>query len=659
MAPLIIPIAATLLGVAMPPSCEAPFGARARDRAAPPSLSGLPGLLEVPAAVSAPDRSYAFAFNSIRTGSTPDQTQQRNGFVSFGFLPRLTLIARGSVMDNFFNAGMRDISATAQMLLAREKGWRPSVAIGAQDIGGAAPNFETRYAVASKTFAGRARLTAGFGSGLGKTAYSLDGPFGGVEIAPCSWLTLLAENESRRRNFGVRLAPLGDWGVRTGIEPTIDLAWREGQGRMAGVGLRIQTSAPYAPRERTAPPTATRLAASPAGAAGLVDALARHGLENLRVGRLGDTVAVRYENRVHNREEWDALGVVMGEVARHAAGASVMRITILRLDLPVMQVTSGIPVFSAFLAGTADGPTFGRQLVVTHPSEAPAESATNPSRFRLDITARPRIEALMLTEISVLEQRLSLLPEATLTLGRGLSITGRRALILQKSVKFPDEYANPNADQILLHATRIGVPFAPAIGNAITQVSVGRFGAREVGVAAEFDVLRGDGRLSLGGTAAVFGEDPAHLRRSVALGSVRRRDAERDITWSLTAGRFFHGDVGAAGEVERRFGLGEVAFYFQKTDLAAIAGARVAFPLTFARDLRPGPVRVRLPDYGEVSNWTQVLNERNTIRTDVARPLPTTQGVSRVFRGRDRLNGDRLVRDVEALRQAAVRWVGK
>jgi hypothetical protein len=660
VAPVLIPIAAVVLGGAFAPSCEAPFAPRARDRAAAPSLAGLPGLFEVPAAISAPDRSAALAFNGIRTSSTPGQSQQRNGFVSFGFIPRLTLVARGSVMDNDLNMGMRDISATAQVLLAREGRWTPSLAVGAQDIGGAAPNFEARYAVASKTFGGRARLTAGFGSGLGKAAYSLDGPFGGIEIAPCSWLHLIAENEGQRRNFGVRLAPLGDWGVRAGVEPTFDLLWREGQGRMAGVGLRVQTGAPFHRPDSARAPAPARPSTFPeTGPGSLSDALVRYGFENVRVTAARDTLVISYENRVFNRDEWDALGIVMAEAVRHARNANVMRITIHRLDLPVMQVISGMAAFGRFVDGSLDASAFAQQLAVTYPSQGQEGRAANPSRFHLDLTVRPRVDALVLTEISVAESRLSLLPEARLQLARGLSMTGRRAIVVQKSRDFPDGHSNPNADQILLHAARNGLPFAPGIPGLISQLSVGRFGPEEVGAAAQFDAVLKGGGISLGGVAALFGDEVMKPRRSVALGSIRIRHAPMDLSFSLTAGRFLHGDVGAAGEVERRFGPSEVAMFVQSTDIATMVGARVSIPLSGTRDLRPGPVRARLPEYGDFSKWTQVLKDINAVRTDVARPLETGQDLARIVRGRDRLNEARLRRDLEALRESALRWSGR
>jgi hypothetical protein len=653
MVPALLPlVGATIL--ASPQWCEAPFGDRARARNAAPSLAGVPGLLEVPAAVSAPDRSVTLAVNSIRTASIPGATQQRSAFVSVGFLPRLTLVGRGTVMDNALNQGVRDLAASVSFLAVEESGWRPAIAIAAQDVGGQAANFEARYAVASKTFFGRARASAGYGSG----SNSLDGAFGGVEIAPCRWVTLNAENDGRRRNAGLRLAPLGDWGAARGIEPTLDLAWREGQGRLWSAGLLIQTSGPRSrPRDAAQRAVAAAPSAGAASAAGVVDALrdalVRDGFENVSVRRAGDTLSIAYENRVYNREEWDALGVVFARTVALGGDARTVRITMLRVGIPVLSVATGRETLAGFVAGTVTREAFATQLVVDDDAQRPAGPVANPSAFRLDITVRPRIENTMLTEFSVLESRISLLPEARLHLGRGLSVTARKAIVAYRSERFPEGIDEPNADQVAVHATRAGIPLASALPGVISQLSVGRFGAHEVGIAAGVDAPFAAGAASAGLTVAIFGEHAGEAKRSVALGTLRLHDLPFDLTTSLSAGRFRHGDMGGAIDVQRPFGPAEVAFFMQATDFAKMAGARVALPLTSRRDARPGPVRLRLPDYFDYGRRTQVLNPTNDIRADVARTLETGQDLAGALRMRDRLNGATLRLYLDAVRRAA------
>lgn len=659
MIPALLLFAAGSMPGDLPRACAAPFAPERRARVAAASLAGIPGLFEVPAAVSVPDRSSTLALNTLRSLPVPDGTTQRNAFLGIGFAPRLTLVARGSWMNGAAHgSSLRDISAGAQLLLAREGGWTPALAAGAQDFGGAHPFFTNRYLVASKSFVGRARLTAGYGS----TMYSLDGIFGGVELAPCAWLSLIAENDGRRRNAGVRISPLGDWGARRGVEPAVDLLWRQGQGRTLGIGLRIQSASPGRERAGAATPAASTAHATgdasvSRGAGGLGDALGDHGFENIRTGRVGDTLTVAYENRVFNRDEWDALGIVMAEATQQADGARVMRVTLLRMDLPVLEVVSGIEAFERFARGAMDRAAFAAQLGVAHPSAVEAGVPANSSRFRVDATVRPRVEQLPLTNFSDFEARAILLPEASVRVARGVTVTARRALLVHRTRYFPADISPENADQLLVHVARVGLPFGGRAGGMVSQVSAGRFGPDRVGLAGSFDDVVARGRVSIGGVVGAFGERADSPTHSVAYGSVRYRHGPSDAVVSLTAGRFARGDVGGVGEMERRFGLSEVALFVESTNFSSMAGIRVTVPLAFARDSRPRALRVRLPGYTDMTKRSGILTDLNVIRWDVANPLETGQEMGATFRGRDRLNGPRLVREVYALREAANTYV--
>lgn len=646
--------AAALLLNGNPSICEAPYAARARDHASAPSLTGIPGLFEIPAAISSPDRSATLSFNNAHTLDRIANAEQRNAFVGFGFIPRLTLVARGAWLQGTVGQGwIRDISVNAHLLLASEGVWTPSLAIGAQDFGAENSFFSTKYVVASRSLLGRARISAGYGS----NGYSLNGPFGGVEVSPCSWITGIAENESHRRNYGARISPLGSWGARKGIEPTIDLLWREGQGRMYGVGLRIQAGSPA--RDDQNKSNSVRVETGkplPAQAAtgNLASALVAHGFENVRTAVIRDTLVVTYENRVYNRDEWDALGIVMAEASRHAGSARVLKVSLLRVDLPVMQVVSGIDAFNNFVAGAMDRAAFATQLVITNAASTLPVPASNSSRFHLDLTARPRVEQLILTDVGVYESRLSIIPEARVQLWRGISLSAKHVVKLHTSKNFLTVFGDSSTDQILLHSAHNGFPFSRSASGLITQLSVGQFGTGKVGVAAEFDNVIADGRVSVGGVVGAFGKKAdIDSASSVAYGSIRWRQAPLDLAFKLTAGRFARGDIGATAEVERRFGLGEVAFFAQHTDFdATMAGIRVSVPLTFRRDPRPGPIRFRLPDYGDISHMSQVL-KFNATRRDVANELDTGGGMAKTFRGRDRLNSLRLIRELETIRAAA------
>lgn len=648
--------------------CPAPFMSGTDSRTATPSFTGGPGLFEVPSATAMPDGDVSVAFNRAKLLNPEVPLQwQNNGFLSVTFLPGITLTGRGSVRhsgtarDIFF----RDVSANIQGQLFNERGWRPAVALGMHDVNGANAIFPAKYAVATKQFAGRVRVTAGWGTGVSL----LDGPFGGIEVAPCPWLTLIAENDGRQRSAGLRLDLLASLGSRVGVRPSVDIAWLGDQGVVTGFGVRLATGP--AQNHRPLPAAGTRpvVRAERTPAAPIVervavavrDALVAAGLENVRVLPVTDGLLdVQYENRRWVLDDLDGLGVALGVVAAHASSdVQRVRITIRKVDIPVLAVTTGLAPWRAYLEDPSRERDFIAQLTAAAPpaGSAPIEGApTNQSRFRLDLTARPRVETVLMSEISAFETRTALLPEFIAQLGPGLTLTGRRSIVLGQSDEFIREIAEPGADRLLLHAaTRLPARIVPRGAMGIAQLSVGRLGHRQVGAHWDQVVELRGGRWSAGVSGAVYGDAASRIKKSYGYGTLRWRLPEREIAATITAGRFRFGDVGTVAEVARRLGLVEVGFLLQATDLSSAAGIRLTVPLSPRRQLRPRAVRVVLPDYFEHVEDVTVFEPIPVMRTDVARSVDIGHSVARAYLGRGWLSEASIRTRAWALRNAALR----
>ncbi|HVZ48944.1 MAG TPA: YjbH domain-containing protein [Gemmatimonadaceae bacterium] len=630
------------------------------------SLGGVPGHFDVPAAVVAPPSTFAISYNdALQRSAHTGPWRQQNGFLAFEFLPRLTLSARAAVIDDSLAPPLvdplRDLSANVQFLVTHESGAWPALALGALDINGANDLYNARYAVATKTWFGRIRTTAGYASGR-----LVHGVIGGVMLGLCGGISLVADYEDGAPSYGIRASPFAGTFARLGFAPSVDVV-RYRNGRPV-VNLSAHFALPggdlVSPNRADRPDSVAAARWHPRadgtgigrGADAVARALTARGFENVRVRDSIDVLRVAYENRVFWRDEWAAFGRVLGDVVDHApASTTRIEVVILRLDLAVMRVEMPIAAARDFLSGILPPAGFARVMQVsdTYPGDAALEDApaANRSAWRVDVTARPRVETLVMTESSPAEARVSVLPEAVAQLGRGVTITARRAIEVYTTERFWVNVADPNADRLLVNVAR---PLPGGwLAGAISQLSVGRFGHREVGAANEVLLPLSGGRVSLGGVIAVFGETAAHPDRSVALGKVRLLDAPTGLSASVTAGRFLNGDVGAALEVQRLFGPAEVAFGLRATNFQSVAGLRVTVPLGLSRNVRPAPLRVTWPGYHTQGIESTVLARLPVLRRDVGIPLETGNDLWDAVRARDRLYTTMLLAHLDDVRDAA------
>ena len=603
------------------------------------SASGLPGLIHVPTATSVPDGSLDVGYNTARDPNVfPGVNQQKNFNFAFGLLPRLTLGGRGTDARNT-DTGIQlagDISANAQLLLLEDKSWWPGVAVGLQDIAGGAAFFRSGYVALSKSLFGRVRGTVGFGTGPDV----LKGPFAGVELALNRFVTVLGEYDADAFNAGVRLFPLPEKLESYGIpRPAVDVIWQEGGHVSWGITFRsVLGEAKFqAQREARAGKRYSR-----PSAASFVDTslqvvserlqaeLLDRGLENVRITierhESGLTVVVEYENRRYNRDELDALGLVLGLAAlRTPPAVTHMRVIVNKVNIPVLEVSTSIEAFLAFVNEQMSAQRFAQQLHMTQTVHWPLPTGTpeaqtdkrDRSWLKLDVFLRPGIETQILTEVGDADMRFTLYPDAYTQLTPGTVVNVRAAIPVTQTSDFPGELGNPDVDRVLLHqAVRLPLGTWSRWATGLTQLSIGRFSLEEVGIANETALTLLQGMLFVKGTLARVGSSYDDLDQSVALANGRVRYPPWDLTFSVTAGRFLDGDRGVATDLSRFFGNTEIGVFFRHTGNGSQAGVRFAVPLTLDKELPPWRVRPRLPDVfsyeQETKKEMKLLYFRNT-----------------------------------------------
>jgi hypothetical protein len=182
-----------------------------------PSLNGTSGLVLTPTAEVLPDASMTFGYVFIdRNWAHYGRGEVDNElyFISFGFLPRVELSVRATVLpgtrlSDRGDAPIVDRMGGVRLLLLRENRW-PSVAVGIDDVRGTR-FFHSLYGVGTKGFELKntpldLRFSLGYGSrALEARRHVLDGVFGGVEARLHRTVSVTVDFDTEKWNSGVRL----------------------------------------------------------------------------------------------------------------------------------------------------------------------------------------------------------------------------------------------------------------------------------------------------------------------------------------------------------------------------------------------------------------------------------------------------------------------
>ncbi|MCR2745205.1 YjbH domain-containing protein [Limnobacter parvus] len=396
---------------------------RGGDLPASTSYAGATGLLNSPSAEILDQGVFALHRDNFIDRRFGARSESGNSTaLVVGILPFLEVSGRLANYDNslpprpngFDQSGPRDLSANLKIQVPRLFDGMPFLAIGATDVGGAANNFESTYAVATQPW-GPFKFTAGVGAGPDQ----FDGAFGGVEMDVFNTgVSLLLENDARDTFAGVRYtSPEIRRALNSRIVTTVSRSFgalnernieqdrtefsvalqiplqpRESAGRLDGlVNVAPSKLPPRAPlpqagiegerlnvqRTRASDipdlnaarkQELTKLreavyAADPGlrpyteqAAQELQSVLVQHGLEEVRVGLAGNRtkiLVIQYQNQRFVNNELDAVGLVLGEAVRNTQGLDVSDLLVISLKAksPIFEVFVRRDRYAAFLAG--------------------------------------------------------------------------------------------------------------------------------------------------------------------------------------------------------------------------------------------------------------------------------------------------------------------
>ena len=607
------------------------FAAHFPAHAVEPNLEGVGGLINTPLAEAIPDGALSFGFGINKNIASPRfGFTQYNHYFALGFLPGFEVTGRLTRFPDFEDPAVprfgdykdREVSVKWQFL--KESDAMPAVAVGVRDMGGEARTQEAFYAVAQKRI--YKNLTLSVGGGTDK----YEGVFGGALYNPVDSVELMAEYDTEGLNAGVRFTP-ADW-------LSLSLAALDGGDVGFSVNTKINLNKLKSGETKPANVPLVRWdSRSQANPRMLAERLVENGYENVSAFVQDGELVVFYENRMHVLEE-SALGAVAAIAAMHApAEVNSIRVVAQIDGVPHLDFTSPPDEILKFMRGEISESDLTAVSSASYhrgvSREADSTGVFGSSRFKTDLFLRPGLDFVAGEAYAPFKQRIAVLLDPEVKLGKGLFAAGRASYTFNNNLSDIDGFELERG--FLGFGGRSGGLSWLAKGGLL---GIDLYGAQ---LEAEYD-FEGMG-ASLGGNVAVLEDSVFKFDYVQALGKVEKRFPKYDFSARVFAGQFQFEDTGVRAEATRYFGPVEITFFGYDTDRGATEGGFAFWvPLPFY-DGSP-PERVR---FGVAPEWGFMY------RTDeFANGAVLTAG-RELRRYRRRLEPDYVMAHLDGLRKGA------
>lgn len=527
-----------------------------------------------------------------------------------------------------------------------------------------------------------------------------EGGFYGVEYQPTEWFTAVAEHDGVNTNYGIKLRTpkrwLGgstqlyaDWLVETdarelesdkdnyyvgvGIRASLFSSFDAGLDRPKRLERRIADSLDwlFADYEEAYVEPNKGLSSFVDKNDQIVDqlgrlkrALAVQGFESIWIGRKDDRLYVRFENSVFNRNDIDALGVVMGLAASFSPeDLTTLDINLSKYGIPLLRFETDLTLLKRFYNNEAALP----QLI---PKKATAEQVgdmfwvggSRSPYWVPRISLEPAVSNFIGTEVGMFDYSAAIRTKIEVPLWAGAVAHANYDTNLHNSRDFEQgssffRWQLPTRWSAAVLKQTVKLPF-----DVYGSVAVGRYKDTYLqdydGVTAEGLWQSPQGHHQVSFSAGLFENIyfPT-LEREVAVGRYRYYWGDLDATFSIEAGQYFRQDRGGKAEVAFNFGDTKVRFFAQDTDFQAV-GLGFTVPIGLRRDMRPRLFQVKGTDRWDYNISTTVnrADGTNGLAPGRVKLLPYMNQLQSDFFNGDRLSVAYLSVNAERLKDAYYNW---
>ncbi|ENM8382672.1 YjbH domain-containing protein [Vibrio alginolyticus] len=670
----------------------------AQELATLPSNQSFTGLTFTPNAQSLNYGDFSFTYAQGLPFRTAVQDLDSLKF-SFGMFDGLE--AHGRIVTDdytsncFYDCGdTRDLSMSFKYQVPHFWGSENlDFALGIQDLGGSANQFSTKYAVADYSFDfAPVRISAGYGLsdiGLGV----MDGPFGGIEYQPLSFLQVSGEYDAVEFNSSVKLfTPQGTlpYDVTASLSYQLYSGHNTDEQNIWNAALSVPLFTGYTRSRDYSRNNLTLMEklsleqnkAKEASISALVNALRNEGFVNIQIGLLNQTTVVALENRRYNHNQADGLGVAMGIISSHLGqnavsevGGDSERIELFMLanQKPVVSVQANSTCYQSFINGSAaceDIKFTTRDLAEKLELVNWKTERVNSGALDSQLVFSPMVRHAVATEFGVYDYSFAMSSNLYTYLWSGAAVDVRHILPLaetddyEKWGYFEDSAYENDIERAMLHQF-FRLPYV----DIANQVSIGLAKTDYIGARSESTWFSQSGAHALSLEMSYFQHVDEKdengyetLDRQTSLARYTFSMPEWDWQFNATAGEFWRGDVGAKLTTSHWFEDIEVSATYQvtkykDTDEEQFVAVSVKLPLTPWRDMSPGLLQVRGNEAYDFNVMTRVGNDVNFLSDGQGDELIMDNSMLRRYFNRGRYGSDYFEENKIRLRNAYLRYL--
>ncbi|OED83780.1 YjbH domain-containing protein [Vibrio breoganii] len=655
-----------------------------------PSQQGFSGLIFTPNAqtLEAGRGSALFSQGVPYRGSIAELD---NWYVNAGVFPHLEVGGRIVTQTYDCNGytesgcGIRDLSATAKFQLPYLEDLTGfNLAFGAQDIGGAASNFDAYFVVADTEIESfNLRLSGGYGQSdlsLGV----LDGPFAGAEWQPFDFVQLAGEYDAQEFNAAVRLMTPRDmlpYGAQLAAQYQLYSGHENQDQTLWGVSASVPffgdtfTRNKYSdvkPDSQTQ--VETQLAKGDASSlTQLIGKLEQEGFVNIRVGANLDTLVIALENKRYQHNTMDGAGVALGiisansgegvyaDLPRGSSKTQKVELLLLQNKVPMLSINTELNCYREFLTSgaTCEQIQFSNQDLTAKLDQTQWRYETVNDGFGYsELIFSPVMNYAVATEYGFFDYSIGLGTNLYTPLWKGAAVDVRHILPIANSDDYDDGYYESDAlenevDRALVHqAFRL-----PA--NTMTLFSAGLIKSDYYGGQNETQWYSTSGMHNLGFEAGYFtAKDSIDTEdRTPLLAHYRLSVAQWNWQMHVQGGEFWGGDQGVKATSSHWLGDTRLDASYLNSESEQFVTLNVSIPLTFWRGMKPDYLTVRGVSEWNFSVQTRVGESHNQLNTGLGKTANNYHNLDRQYFNRARLNPNYFENNPIRLRNAYLRYL--